>query len=31
VNKERVEHWLSVGAKPSDTVAKLLRLAGLEV
>ncbi len=24
INKERVEHWLSVGAKPSEKVAKFL-------
>jgi small subunit ribosomal protein S16 len=24
-NYERVEHWVSVGAKPSDTVARLLK------
>ncbi len=24
VDKKRVEHWLSVGAKPSETVARLL-------
>jgi small subunit ribosomal protein S16 len=27
IKKERVEHWLKVGAKPSQTVAKLLRRA----
>ena len=25
LNEERVKHWLSVGAKPSDTVASFLR------
>jgi small subunit ribosomal protein S16 len=25
VNYERVAHWLSVGAKPSDTMARLLK------
>jgi len=28
VHKERIEHWLSVGAKPSDTVAVLLKKEG---
>ncbi|MGW8247037.1 MAG: 30S ribosomal protein S16 [Acidiferrobacterales bacterium] len=27
VDRERVEHWISVGAKPSDRVAKLLKEA----
>ena len=27
LNAERVEHWLKVGAKPSATVAKVLRRA----
>lgn len=31
VDKERIEHWLSCGAKPSDTVAQLLRAAGINV
>jgi len=25
VDRERVEHWISMGAKPSDRVAKLLK------
>ena len=25
INYERVEHWLSVGAQPSDTVTRLLK------
>lgn len=29
--KDRVEYWLSVGAQPSDTVADLLRKAGVAV
>jgi small subunit ribosomal protein S16 len=29
VNEERVRHWLSVGAQPSDTVRDLLRRQGL--
>ncbi len=28
INKERVEYWLSVGARPSDKVAKFLRDLG---
>ena len=31
VNAERVTHWLSVGAQPSETVASLLRRAGVEM
>jgi len=27
LKKEQTEHWLKVGAKPSDTVRKLLREA----
>jgi small subunit ribosomal protein S16 len=27
VDRERVEHWISMGAKPSDRVAKLLKEA----
>ena len=30
VDLERVKHWLSVGAKPSDTVAVLLKAEGVE-
>ncbi|KKT72774.1 MAG: 30S ribosomal protein S16 [Candidatus Peregrinibacteria bacterium GW2011_GWA2_44_7] len=30
VNKERITYWISKGAKPSDTVAVLLRSAGME-
>jgi small subunit ribosomal protein S16 len=29
INMERAKHWLSVGAKPSDRVAKLFADAGL--
>lgn len=29
VNEERARHWLSVGAQPSDTVAGLLKRAGV--
>jgi small subunit ribosomal protein S16 len=31
VNKERVEYWLSKGAQPSETVAKLLKVQGIQV
>lgn len=27
---ERIQYWLGVGAQPSDTVADLLRKAGIE-
>jgi len=30
INKERVEYWLSVGAKPTDKVAKFLIDLGVE-
>jgi len=30
VDGERVKHWISVGAKPSDTVAVLLKKEGFE-
>lgn len=29
VNKERANHWLDVGAQPSDTVRSLLRRVGV--
>ena len=29
VKRERVQHWLSVGAQPTDTVASLLKRAGI--
>ena len=29
LNDDRVKYWLSVGAKPSDTVASLCRRAGI--
>jgi small subunit ribosomal protein S16 len=31
INRERVEHWLSKGAQPTETVANLLRKQGLKV
>jgi len=30
INKERVEHWLSVGAQPSERVAKFLIALGVK-
>lgn len=30
INKERVEHWLSVGAQPSEKVAKFLIALGVK-
>lgn len=30
MNEERVKHWLSVGAQPSDRVARFLDAAGLK-
>lgn len=29
LNRERIEHWLSVGAQPSETVRDLLRAQGI--
>lgn len=29
INTERAEHWLSVGAQPTDTALKLLERAGV--
>jgi small subunit ribosomal protein S16 len=29
VKRERVEYWLSVGAKPTDTVRQLLKKQGI--
>lgn len=31
LNRERIEHWLSVGAQPSDTVRALLKKSGIAV
>ena len=31
LDRERIEHWLSVGAKPSETVRRLLVQQGIEV
>lgn len=30
LNEERIQHWLSVGAQPSDAVKKLLRAQGIQ-
>ena len=30
VARDRVQYWLSVGAKPSETVASLLKRAGIK-
>ena len=29
IKRERIEYWLSVGAKPSDTVRQLLKKQGI--
>jgi small subunit ribosomal protein S16 len=29
INEEKVRHWLSVGAKPSDTVSRILQKQGV--
>jgi len=31
IDAERLKHWLSVGAQPSDRVGKLMKLANIEV
>jgi len=31
LNRQRIEHWLSVGAQPSDTVRDLLKKHGIAV
>ena len=31
LKRERIEHWLSVGAQPSDTVRRLLIKSGITV
>lgn len=30
LERERVQYWLSVGAQPSDTVANLIKKAGIK-
>jgi len=29
LNRERIEHWLGVGAQPSETVRQLLKRQGI--
>ena len=29
LNRERIEHWLSIGAQPSETVRDLLKKYGI--
>ena len=31
IDVERLKHWLSTGAQPSDRVGKLMKLANIEV
>ena len=31
IDAERIKHWLSVGAHPSDRVGKLMKLANIKV
>ena len=31
IDSERLKHWLSVGAQPSDRVSKLMKLANIKV
>lgn len=31
LNNERIEYWLSVGAQPSETVASLIKKAGMKL
>ena len=31
INAERLKHWLSAGAHPSDRVGKLMKLANIKV
>jgi len=31
IDAERLKHWLSVGAQPSDRVSKLMKLANITV
>ena len=31
LNPERISYWLSVGAKPSETVARMIEKIGLEI
>ena len=31
LDKERAQHWLSVGARPTERIVKLFKLSGIEV
>ena len=31
IDAERLKHWLSVGAQPSDRIGKLMKLANIKV
>jgi small subunit ribosomal protein S16 len=31
LKEERIRYWLSVGAKPSETVASMIKKAGIEI
>ena len=31
VDRERIEYWLSKGAQPTETIAKLLRKQGIKI
>ena len=31
IDTERLKHWISVGAQPSDRVGKLMKLANIKV
>ena len=31
VDRERIEYWLSKGAQPTETIAKLLRKQGVKI
>jgi len=31
LKRDRIEHWLGVGAQPSDTVASIVKRAGIKV
>jgi len=30
IKRDRIEHWLSVGAQPSETVASIIKRAGIK-
>ena len=31
LKEERIRYWLSIGAKPSETVASMIKRAGIEI